>query len=305
MEIFQQAVNALVQGSIYALIALGYTMVYGVLRLINFAHGDVYMLGAFTGFFASRYLGVTKTLDDGGSPAVWQIALIFLVSMAVSAVIGVVIERFAYRPLRNAPRLTALITAIGVSMLIEYGAQAVFSPDPQGFPTLVPKRTLIALPYFNVSLIQAIIVGVALSLMGILQFIVFRTRLGRAMRAVALDRSAAALMGININVVISYTFAIGSALAAAAGVLNSIYQPSIDPLMGIDVGIKAFVAAVLGGIGNIPGAVVGGLLIGIAETAVSASPFSQYRDAISFAILIAVLVLRPAGLLGRLDKEKV
>jgi branched-chain amino acid transport system permease protein len=276
-----------------------------VLRLINFAHGDIYMLGAFAGFYASRWLGITQKINDGGAANFAQVGLVFLASMVICALIGMLIERFAYRPLRNAPRLTALITAIGVSMLIEYGAQAVFSPNPQGFPALISDRPVIDTPNFSLSIVQITIVTVAISLMLVLQFVIFKTKLGRAMRAVSLDRAAASLMGINTDVVISLTFAIGSALAAAAGVLNSIYQPSIDPLMGIMVGLKAFVAAVLGGIGNIPGAVLGGLLLGFAETAVAATAFSQYRDAIAFAILIGVLILKPAGLMGRAVAEKV
>jgi branched-chain amino acid transport system permease protein len=303
--ILQQALNALALGSIYALIALGYTMVYGVLRLINFAHGDVYMLGAFTGLFASHWLGATAAIDRDGSASFLQVAGVLAISMLVAALIGVLIERIAYRPLRHASRLTALITAIGVSMLIEYAAQAILKPDPRGFPKLIANRHLIETPNFVLLLQTVVIVAVALGLMLMLQFIVYRTRVGRAMRAVAHDQGAAALMGINADFIISLTFALGSALAAAAGVLNSILQPTIDPLMGVTVGIKAFVAAVLGGIGNVPGAVLGGLLLGCAETLVGASRFSDYSDAISFAVLIAVLLLRPAGLLGQTTAEKV
>ncbi|HEX8235171.1 MAG TPA: branched-chain amino acid ABC transporter permease [Abditibacteriaceae bacterium] len=305
MEILQQIVNGLAQGSIYALIALGYTMVYGVLRLINFAHGDIYMLGAFGGFFAANWLGVTRRINEGGSANLVYTALIFLFSMLACAVAGMLMERLAYRPLRQAPRLTALITAIGISMLLEYGGQAVFTPDPQSFPALIPGTTLIDTPTFTLTLVQVAVVTVALALMLLLQFIVFKTPMGRAMRAVSLDRAAASLMGINTDVVIAFTFALGSALAAAAGILNSVYQPSIDPLMGVMAGLKAFVAAVLGGIGSIPGAVLGGLLLGFAETLVSATQYSQYRDAIAFAVLIGVLLLRPAGLLGRVTAEKV
>ena len=305
MELLQQLVNGLAQGSIYALVALGYTMVYGVLRFINFAHGEIYMLGAFAGFFASGWLGATKRISDGGTAAAWQIALIFLGAMAACALVGMLTERLAYRPLRNAPRLTALITAIGISMLLQYGGQTIFTPDPQAFPVLIPDTPVVARGDFQISWQQVAIIGVAFGLMLALQFIVFRTRLGRAMRAVALDRQAASLMGINTDVVIMCTFAIGSVLGAAAGVMNSIYQPSIDPLMGSMAGLKAFVAAVLGGIGNIGGAVLGGLLLGFAETGVSATKYSQYRDAIAFAVLIIVLLLRPAGLLGKNVSEKV
>ena len=309
MEILQQIVNGLTQGAIYALIALGYTMVYGVLRLINFAHGDVYMLGAFAGFYSAAWLGLTKRLD-AETPVYdfthWLlVAALFFIAMLTCALIGAALERFAYRPLRQSPRLTALITAIGVSLVLENGAQAVFSPDPQPFPALIPPTNLIDKPDFNLSLVQVTIIGVAFLLMIGLQFIVTKTRIGRAMRAVSLDRNAASLMGINTDVVISFTFALGSALAAAGGILNSVYQPTIDPLMGLMVGLKAFVAAVLGGIGSIPGAVLGGLLMSGAETAVVARGYSEYRDAIAFAILILVLLLRPAGLLGRTAPEKV
>ncbi len=294
MDITQQLINGLTQGSIYALIALGYTMVYGVLRLINFAHGDVYMLGAYGGFFAASALGVTSLIDKGGSAGILQVAAIFAIGMLACALIGIFIERFAYRPLRSSPRLTSLITAIGVSMLLEFGGQAVFTPEPRPFPALIDNRFL-----------QVTIVGTALALMVGLQLIVTRTRVGRAMRAVSLDRAAASLMGINTDVIIAFTFALGSALAAAAGILNSIYTPTIDPLLGVMAGLKAFVAAVLGGIGNIPGAVLGGLLMGFAETAVVAAGYSSYRDAVAFGILILVLLLRPSGLLGRVAAEKV
>jgi branched-chain amino acid transport system permease protein len=305
MEILQQCVNGLVQGSIYALIALGYTMVYGVLRLINFAHGDVYMLGAYIGYFASGRLASLSGSTEDGNFNFAGIAIIFLVSMLGSALIGIIIERFAYRPLRNSPRLTALITAIGVSMFIEYGAQALFGSKPRPFPKLISDNAVINTPDFTLSTMQITIVVVALILMVLLQFIVYQTKLGRAMRAVSLDRQAASLMGINTDVVIAFTFAIGSGLAAAAGILSSTYQNTINPLIGIAVGLKAFVAAVLGGIGSIPGAVLGGMLLGFAETAVAGSAYSQYRDAIAFAILIAVLIVKPAGLLGRTTAEKV
>jgi branched-chain amino acid transport system permease protein len=305
MDFFQQFVNGLTQGAIYALIALGYTMVYGVLRLINFAHGDIYMLGAYGGFFTAGWFGVTQRINSGESPSWLLIVAVFVASMLFCALIGVLIERMAYRPLRNSPRLTALITAIGVSMLLEYGGQAAFTPDPQPFPALVPRKELISTSTFSLDSVQVTIVTVALLLMIGLQLIVQKTRVGRAMRAVSLDRQAASLMGINIDVIISLTFALGSALAAAGGILNSVYTPTITPLMGVLVGLKAFVAAVLGGIGSIPGAVLGGLLMGFAETSVVALGYSSYRDAIAFVILILVLLLRPSGLMGRVAAEKV
>jgi len=304
-QIPQQLVIGLTQGAIYALIALGYTMVYGVLRLINFAHGDIYMLGAYAGFYAAIKLGVTETLKHKQHPAFLMIAIVFIIAMLVCAAVGVLTERLAYRPLRNSPRLAILITAIGVSMLLEYGGQAVFSPDPQTFPNLIANRELIDRPNFTLSLVQPVIIAVALSLMCALSFIVMKTRIGRAMRAVSLDRNAAALMGINTDVIIAFTFALGSSLAAAGGVLNAVYQGSINPLMGLMVGLKAFVAAVLGGIGSIPGAALGGFLMGLAETGVVVIGKSQYQDAIAFAVLILVLLLRPSGLLGRTTAEKV
>jgi branched-chain amino acid transport system permease protein len=305
MEFLQQFVNGLTQGAIYALIALGYTMVYGVLRLINFAHGDIYMLGAYGGFFTAGWFGVTQRINSGENPSPFAIVAVFLVSMLFCAVGGVLMERLAYRPLRNSPRLTALITAIGVSMLLEYGGQAAFTPDPQPFPALVKRTEIISLPNFSLDSVQVTIVVVALLLMAALQFIVLKTRIGRAMRAVSLDRQAASLMGINTDVIISLTFALAAALAAAGGILNSVYTPTINPLMGVLVGLKAFVAAVLGGIGSIPGAVLGGLLMGFAETAVVAAGYSPYRDAVAFLILILVLLVRPAGLMGRVAPEKV
>jgi branched-chain amino acid transport system permease protein len=305
MEYLQQFTNALTQGSIYALIALGYTMVYGVLRLINFAHGDVYMIGAFLGLFTSRLCGASALSNAGQPVPLWMTLLVFVGAMVGSALVGMLIERFAYRPLRQAPRLTALITAIGLSLLLEYGGQMVFSPNPQGFPKLLPETNVHENPEYSISLVQVFIVFSALLLMVGLQVLVNKTKVGRAMRAVSLDRSAASLMGINTDRIIAFTFALGSALAAAAGILTSIQQPSIDPLMGINVGLKAFVAAVLGGIGNIPGAVLGGLLMAFAETATSMVGLSQYRDAVTFGILILVLIVRPAGIMGRTVAEKV
>ncbi len=305
MEFFQQIANALTQGSIYALIALGYTMVYGVLRLINFAHGDVYMLGAFFGLFISRWTGALALSQSNKSVPIWATALVFAGAMLGSALVGMLIERLAYRPLRAAPRLTALITAIGVSLLLEYGGQMAFSPDPQPYAALLPNRNLVETPSFSLSIVQLFIVAAAFALMMALNFLIQKTKVGRAMRAVSLDRAAAQLMGIPTDRIITFTFALGSALAAAAGVLNSIYQPSIDPLMGVQVGLRAFVAAVLGGIGNIYGAVLGGMLMAFAETATVALNLSQYRDAVAFAILILVLIVRPAGILGRNVAEKV
>lgn len=298
----QQFINGLTQGSIYALIALGYTMVYGVLRLINFAHGDVYMLGAYFGLYSAARFG----RDAEGDFSLVTTLAAFAVAMVGAAIAGILIERLAYRPLRNAPKLTLLITAIGMSMLLEFGGQMVFGAAPRGYPGLIDRSAfIIDTPTLSFSVVQGLIIVVAALLMVALQFIVQKTKTGRAMRAVSLDRGAAALMGINTEVVIAVTFALGSALAAAAGVLTGIYQPTITPLIGLQVGLKAFVAAVLGGIGSIPGAMLGGLLMGFAEVVVISQGGSRYSDAIAFAILIVVLLFKPAGIMGRNVAEKV
>jgi branched-chain amino acid transport system permease protein len=293
----QQLVNGLSLGSIYALIALGYTMVYGVLRLINFAHGDVYMLGAYAGYFLSRRL-------QGSEPSLVSAVIVMAGSMLICALIGVLIERLAYRPVRRASRLTLLITAIGVSLFIENGAQLVFGPDPKFFPSLAPHASFRVGPV-RVTSEQLTVIVVSFLLMLALRFFILRTRTGKAMRAVSFNLDAAKLMGISTDGIIATTFALGSALAAAAGVLIGMQIPQIAPLMGILYGLKAFVAAVLGGIGNIPGAVLGGLLIGVSEVMVVGYLSSTYRDAIAFGILILVLLLRPQGILGRVQKEKV
>ena len=293
----QQIVNGISLGSIYALIALGYTMVYGVLRLINFAHGDVYMLGAYVGYYLSRKL-------RGDEPSLVSAVLVMIGSMLACAIVGVVIERFAYRPVRRASRLTLLITAIGVSLFIENGSQLVFGPDPKFFPSLAPHADF-RLGLVRVTSEQLTVILVSVLLMLALRFFILRTRTGKAMRAVSFNLDAAKLMGISTDRIIAITFALGSALAAAAGVLIGMQIPKIDPLMGIMYGLKAFVAAVLGGIGNIPGAVLGGLLIGVSEVMVVGYLSSTYRDAIAFGILILVLLLRPQGILGRVQKEKV
>jgi branched-chain amino acid transport system permease protein len=294
-EFIQQLINGLSLGAIYALIALGYTMVYGVLRFINFAHSDVFMVGAFAGFYIGR--GMARESLASGLVALAG-------AMLACAALGVVIERLAYRPLRQRSKLTVLITAIGVSLLLENGGQFVFGATPRAFPTLFPVHT------FNVAGLvissnQIVVLVTALVLLAALQFIVLRTKVGTAMRAVSFNQQAAALVGINNDRIISFTFALGSALAAAGGILYSLNYQAIDPLMGVLPGLKAFVAAVLGGIGNIPGAALGGLLLGVIETFVNGSRFSTFTDAIAFAILIAILLFRPAGLLGKMQVEKV
>jgi branched-chain amino acid transport system permease protein len=300
----QQIINGLTIGTIYALIALGYTMVYGILRLINFAHGDVYMLGAFTGFFLAHGLGFAA------EPSLVGLGVTLVGSMVAAALVGMAIERFFYRPVRKYARMTTLITAIGVSLLIENLGVVIFGNTPRAFPGLLQDATYPLFGNAAVSKTQLLIFGVSVALMLLLQWIVYHTKVGTAMRAVSFNLNSAKLMGINTDAIIVFTFALGSALAAAGGVLTAQYNPTIYPLMGIITGLKAFVAAVLGGIGNIPGAVLGGLLIGAAETLVVGYGQlvgipSTYRDAVAFAILILVLLFRPAGLLGTTVQEKV
>jgi branched-chain amino acid transport system permease protein len=301
---FLHLVSGVSLGTLYALIALGYTMVYGVLRLINFAHGDVFMVGAFAGFYAATLLGV----GDVATPL--QVAAITMAAMLVCGLLGFTIERFAYRPLRQRPRLTALITAIGVSFLLEYGFQVsipgwLFPPGPeyQFFPTLFERRAFDWLP--GVSNYDVVNLGVTVLVMLVLQWIIFRTRFGTAMRAVSFDAQVAGLMGIPVNRVISWTFVLGSMLAAVAGLLAGLTRYQINPLMGFNLGLKAFVAAVLGGIGSIPGAMLGGLLLGLSEEFVGGYLVSSYRDLFTYLLLILILLIRPAGLLGRTTVEKV
>jgi branched-chain amino acid transport system permease protein len=330
-EFLQHLVNGLSIGTIYALVALGYTMVYGVLKLINFAHGDVFMVGSFAGYYVAR----TAASKEAGSFLRTVVVTVF--AMVVCGLLGYLIERFAYRPLRHRARLTALITAIGVSFLLEYGFQLQFrfdasnpalqwpvlgpvlrflegifskfppGPTPQFFPDIIQRHNFEWLSDLGVQVsnLDLIAFGVAVGLMLALQWIVFRTRFGTAMRAVSFDSQVAGLMGIPVNRVISWTFVLGSALAAAAGIIFAMTRHRIEPLLGLMPGLKAFVAAVLGGIGSVPGAMVGGLVLGLAEEFVAGYALSSYRDAIAFAILILVLLLRPEGLFGRVTVEKV
>lgn len=291
MEWIQQIINGISLGSIYALIALGYTMVYGIIKLINFAHGDVFMVGAFIGFYAITAWGL------GFFPAL-------IIAMAACAIFGVLIERIAYKRLRNATRIAALITAIGVSLLIEYGVIYVRGAQPEAYPNVLSNKSYDILGA-QISSQSLLILSVSVVLMIILQFVVHRTKIGKAMRAVSHDIDAARLMGINVDRTISATFAIGSALAGAAGVIFGVYYTKIEPLMGVIPGLKAFVAAVLGGIGIIPGAMVGGLVLGVVETVVSAFGYSLWRDAAAFIILILILIFRPSGIFGKNTREKV
>ena len=291
IQVIQQLINGISLGSIYALIALGYTMVYGIIKLINFAHGDIYMVGAYIGFFATTVLGVSFV------PAL-------LIAMVGAGLAGMLREDLAYRPLRFAPKISVLITAIGVSLLLEYGGMLVVSPQPRTFPAVFPTETY-NLAGIIINNQQVVILVVSLLLMVLLTYVVQYTKIGKAMRAVSFDTEAAQLMGIDSGRIISFTFGIGSALAAAAGVLVGVYYNSIDPLMGIMPGLKAFVAAVLGGIGILPGAMLGGLILGVVEALVSGFISSTFRDAAAFAILILILLFKPSGLLGKNTREKV
>jgi branched-chain amino acid transport system permease protein len=301
-EFIQQFINGLSLGSIYALIALGYTMIYGILRFINFAHGDVFMIGAFSGYYLA-FLFSFATFTGGAS--VTMAIVILLGSMVVCSILGFTLEKLAYKPLRNSPKLTILITAIGVSLFLEYGGQLVFGADPKSFPTLLENKELFNVAGAAVFSNSVVVIIVSSVLMILLRIIVMNTKMGTAMRAVSFNHNVASLMGININRVISFTFILGSSLAAAAGILFGLNYPKIDPLIGIIYGLKAFVAAVLGGIGNILGAALGGLILGLVETFVSGYLSSTYRDAIAFAILIIILLFRPTGLLGKKEIEKV
>jgi branched-chain amino acid transport system permease protein len=292
--LIQQLINGLTLGCVYALIALGYTMVYGIIKLINFAHGDIYMVGAFMGYYAGTSLGL-KFIP----------ALLF--AMVVSAILGVIIEKVAYKPLRNSPKINLLITAIAISMLLQNIVRSPisFGPNHRPFPELITVRTLVSFWGIRITNIEGLLILVPIVLVCILQFIVHYTKIGKAMRAASFDKEAAQLMGINVNTVISFTFAIGSALAAAAGVLIAMKYPMIQPTMGIMPGLKAFVAAVLGGVGIIPGAMLGGLLMGIVEALIKGYGGSSYSDAIVFGLLIVILLFRPSGLLGKKVSEKV
>ncbi|HOC29455.1 MAG TPA: branched-chain amino acid ABC transporter permease [Treponemataceae bacterium] len=291
----QQLINGLSLGSIYALIALGYTMVYGIVKLINFAHGDILMVGAYTGFYVLHAMG----------PSPVALLLAFSASMALCAVLGMTIERFAYRPLRSAPRLNSLITAIAVSLILQNGARVLpfVGPNPRQYPTM--QTVNISAGGFGISNIQITVLLVSVILMIILNYIVNWTKIGKAMRAVSYDLKAASLMGISVNRVIAFTFALGSVLAAAGGILFATAYPQIDPTMGAMPGLKAFVAAVLGGIGSIPGAMLGGYILGVAETMTKGFLSSQFSDAISFGILILILLVKPTGIMGKKDRIKV
>jgi branched-chain amino acid transport system permease protein len=296
----QQFANALTIGAIYALVALGYTMVYGIIELINFAHGEVFMVGAFVSmYFLSEQLGQTGAIRDNPLLLVGLVVAAFLVSMLVMGIIGVAIERFAYRPLRHAPRLAPLITAIGVSFILQNLIQILFGPSPVNSPQLIPTNLRVDVLGASIGYVNIFVILTAISLMVALQLFVSRTKLGRAMRSTAQDREAAQLMGVDINRTIAATFFIGSALAGAAGVIQGLYFGNIQFTLGFQAGLKAFTAAVLGGIGNITGAALGGFVIGFVEVTAAAKGQFIWSQALVFTVLILVLVFRPAGLLGQ------
>lgn len=282
-SLFQQILNGITVGSIYSLVALGYTMVYGIIKLINFAHGDIFMVGAFIGLIISIKMGTNFTL-------------VIFIAIVLTSFIGVLVEKIAYKPLRNrnSARISALISAIGVSIFISNLVVLINGPQNESYPQLLPNNIL-----------QILIILISIGLMYGLYYIVHNTKVGIAMRAVSFNVNTARLMGINPDMVISFTFAIGSLLAGAAGVLVGTYYRAVDPFMGMMFGLKAFVAAVLGGIGSIPGAMVGGLILGLTEVLGVAFVSSSFRDAIAFGILIIILIVKPTGLFGKKTKEKV
>lgn len=298
-EFVQHIINGLNLGAIYALIALGYTMVYGVLQLINFAHSEVYMVGAFTAYYGALAVNLSSR------PGWGAFALLLVIAMVGCSLLGLAIERFAYRPLRAAPRLNTLITAIGVSLFLQFSGQVVFGADPKLFPQVLADVPLFSWGQVQIQLFDITILVVALLAMSALQYFVYKTKTGLAIRAVSFSPRSATLMGIPVNRIISITFILGSSLAGIGAVLVGLKYPKIDPLMGMLVGLKAFVAAVLGGIGSLPGAILGGLLMGLSEEMVVAYLSSTYRDALAFGILILILLFRPTGLLGRSRQEKV
>lgn len=298
-DFLQHLVNGLSLGSIYALIALGYTMVYGILKMINFAHADVYMIGAFAAYYAARLFGIEA------QPGIASLLILLLVAMMTCALLGLIIERFAYRPLRNSPKLNVLITAIGVSLFLEHSGQAVFGADPKVFPEVMRDSVLASIGGIDIKTFDITVIVVSiLSMLG-LQFLIHKTKTGKAMRAVSSNANVASLLGISPNKIIAFTFIVGSALAGVGSVLVGMKYPKIDPLMGMMIGLKAFVAAVLGGIGNVGGAVVGALIMGLSEEIVVAYLSSTYRDALAFGILILILIVKPTGLFGKNTTEKV
>jgi len=302
--VLQQFVNGLTLGGMYALLALGYTLVYGILLMINFAHAEMFMFGAYVGLFTLQGLSQIPFFTSSGSALLLLYVLTFLVAMVATGILGVVIERFAYRPLRHAPRLAPLISAIGVSLFLQNAALLWISSRSLPFPVLFEVRAF-KVGGASISSMQIMIIGITILLMLVLDSFVSRTRLGKSMRATSQDRDTAGLMGIDINRVIALTFFIGPALGAAAGIFSGMYYGNIKYNMGFIPGIKAFTAAVVGGIGNLRGAMLGGFLLGLLESLAAAYISTGYKDVIAFVILIIVLIFKPGGLLGESVAEKV
>jgi branched-chain amino acid transport system permease protein len=301
---FQELVNGVATGALYSLVALGFSMVYGVLKLLNFAHGDLYMIGAFTGYFVIQWFGGPSAL---GIPVPLLLIIMFVLAAGLVGGMGVAIERFAYRPLRDAPRIAPLITAIGISFFLENSVLLLFGGQTRVYntPNFISLSSGITIGPVTIDTVQILVLVSGAALMVGLRLLVNKTRLGRQMRAVAADREAAEMLGINVNATISATFFIGSALAGVAGVMAGLMFNQVTNLIGFIVGLKAFTAAVVGGIGSIPGAMLGGLLIGIAESMITGYVSSTYTNLIVFGILIAVMLARPSGLLGRAQLQKV
>ena len=301
---FQELVNGITTGALYSLVALGFSMVYGVLKLLNFAHGDLYMVGAYIGFFIIQFFGGAA---DVRIPVPLLLAIMFVVAAGLVGGLGVAIERFAYRPLRDAPRIAPLITAIGVSFFLESAALLLFGSQYREYNTaeFISLSSGIRIGSVTIDSVQILVLVLGLLLMTGLQLLVNRTRLGKQMRAVAVDREAAEMLGINVNFVITATFFLGSALAGIAGVMGGLLFNTVTSTIGFIAGLKAFTAAVVGGIGSIPGAMLGGLVIGIAESFVTGYISSTYSNLIVFGLLIVVMLVRPSGLLGRVQLQKV
>jgi branched-chain amino acid transport system permease protein len=301
---FQELVNGLTTGALYSLVALGFSMVYGVLKLLNFAHGDLYMVGAFTGYFVLQWFGGAQGLTI---PVPLLLVIMFVLAALLTGGMGVAIERFAYRPLRNAPRIAPLITAIGISFFLENAALLLFGGQYRVYntPDFIPFSAGIQIGSVNIDAVQIMVIVLGLTLMVGLRVLVNRTRLGKQMRAVAADREAAEMLGINVNLTIAATFFLGSALAGVAGVMAGLLFNQVTNYIGFLAGLKAFTAAVVGGIGSIPGAMLGGLLIGVAESFITGYVSSTYTNLLVFGLLIAVMLARPTGLLGRAQVQKV
>ena len=301
---FQELVNGITTGALYSLVALGFSMVYGVLKLLNFAHGDLYMVGAYIGFFIIQFFGGAAHVRI---PVPLLLAIMFVVAAGLVGGLGVAMERFAYRPLRDAPRIAPLITAIGVSFFLESAALLLFGSQFREYNTaeFISLSSGIRIGSVTIDSVQILVLVLGLLLMTGLQLLVNRTRLGRQVRAVAADREAAEMLGINVNFVITATFFLGSALAGIAGVMGGLLFNTVTATIGFIVGLKAFTAAVVGGIGSIPGAMLGGLVIGVAESFVTGYISSTYSNLIVFGLLIVVMLVRPSGLLGRVQLQKV